>query len=274
MANPALRQRGETPAASLLPEGEVRVHAGSDPYPFLLLLLLADVAFVMLHILHTWTGLAPNPMLSIERDRGHAEIFQYLKEYWIASLLVLLAVRRQKLLYLSWAPLFAYFLLDDSLKIHEKLGAFVSYRYGFDAALGVRSQDLGELVVTGFFGVLLFSLIGAAHYLSGPVERRVSRQLLLLVAALVFFGIGVDLLKQLSGQSPVRPLLGMLEDAGEMIVMSVIAWFVFRLVSYPTSVSGGAVGAPGSPPLTDPAGERDAEAGSSARSATAGRAPQ
>jgi hypothetical protein len=198
-----------------------------DSDKFLVLLILTDFVFISLHIFHTYTGLLPNPLFSIEGERVYAEIYQYIKELWIVVLLISLAMRRANSLYLSWALLFFYVLLDDSLAVHERLGSLIVSWFDFHPGFGLRAQDFGELMVFFFFGAILFVLIAITYYLSGFADRRISKYLFSMVALLVFFGVVLDMVHQIVKHSLVKPVLGMIEDGGEMLVMSVITWFVF-----------------------------------------------
>ena len=54
----------------------------------LYLFLATDLVFFGLHLIHIYSGVAGNPSFSLETDGGYAEIFQYLKKYWIALVLV------------------------------------------------------------------------------------------------------------------------------------------------------------------------------------------
>jgi hypothetical protein len=88
----------------------------------LILLITTDllfVAFHIFHVFHTSIGLFYDVNFSLQQEQGFAEVFQYLKEYWATLLLVILAVRTKNLLYVSWALLFGYFLVDDSFGVHE-----------------------------------------------------------------------------------------------------------------------------------------------------------
>ena len=48
--------------------------------------LATDIGFMILHLIYAYSSLSLNPAFSIEQDHGYAEIFQYLKEYWIVLL--------------------------------------------------------------------------------------------------------------------------------------------------------------------------------------------
>lgn len=197
------------------------------------LLILADLAFIVVHILHSYTSLSllRSSLFSIESERAYAEIFQHVKEFWIVILLILLAMRRANFLYLSWSLLFSYILLDDSVEIHERLGAFLAHFFSFQPQFYLRAQDFGELIVFFFFGTMLFGLIAITHYLSDFADRRISKCLFNRVALLLFLGVIVDAVDIIVRHTLATSVLGMIEDGGEMLVMSVIASFVFSSIS-------------------------------------------
>lgn len=195
----------------------------------LVILLLADLGFIILHIAYKM-DLTSNPLLTVEKDGGYAEIFQYLKEFWIITVLVILFFREKHKIYLAWTLLFTYLLLDDSLKVHENLGAVLASNIGFQPALGLAPHDYGEVLVSAIFGIFLFSIIGFAYWGSeGPV-RCVSKRLFFLILALLFFGVLIDLAHAIVPARWARGLMGLIEDGGEMMVMSVIVTYISTLL--------------------------------------------
>lgn len=200
----------------------------------LCLLLLTDICFIVLHIfflLDVWSDLYPDPYsnpYSIETDRGFAEFFQYMKEYWCVLLLGLIVVKKRSPLYLSWMLLFLYLLIDDSTSFHETLGLYISNSLGFIPLFRLRGQDFGELIVSASISLFLLGYIGIAYRLGDKLFRKVSKYLIAMLLTLATFGVLIDLMHviapvELSGK------LGLLEDGGEMVVMSVITTFVFVL---------------------------------------------
>jgi hypothetical protein len=192
------------------------------------LLLLSDLVFLGIHVSHVYAGYPEESQYSIESDRGFAEVFQYLKEFWIVTLLLSLAYRWRSYLTFSWMLLFCYLLLDDGISLHEHAGLAISESLSFAPRWGLRAQDFGELLVSGIAGVLLLTQIGIAHYYSREKTRALSRQLAIGLALLVFFGIGVDMVHAIVKLPNWNAPLGMLEDGGEMLVMSGIVWIAFR----------------------------------------------
>lgn len=208
----------------------MKLDVNNDSLRLLYLLLATDVVFIILHILYLFTGIISNSYFSIEQDQGYAELFQYIKEYWIVLLLGLLAVQKRSLLYLAWSLLFFYLLLDDSLKIHERLGGIISNELGLSPAFNLRAKDFGELVVSAYVGFFFLIFIAIAYRFGDRMSRETSRYLIIMLFALALFGIVVDMIHIIVFQSPsLEPLLAVVEDAGEMLVMSVIAGFVFLL---------------------------------------------
>ncbi|MEN8260835.1 MAG: hypothetical protein ABFS02_09660 [Pseudomonadota bacterium] len=192
----------------------------------LVLLLFTDLIFVFLHVFYN-IHLLRDPLFSMTKDGGYAEMYQYIKEYWIVLLLGIMAIKNSKMIYFTWSALFAYLLIDDSLRVHEQFGNFVVEYFGFQPAFGLRAQDFAELSVSMFFGALLFLSIGGAYYLSDNKAKEISKHLVILIGVLVFFGVFVDMLHSMIPWG--RRIFAMIEDGGEMLAMSLIVWYVFGL---------------------------------------------
>lgn len=190
------------------------------------LLLLADLAFICIHCFYRF-GILSNPLFSIEQDMAYPEIYQYIKEFWIVVLLLILANNRRHIIYLSWSLLFIYLLLDDSLAIHETFGEYLVKYFEFKPMFELRAQDYGELCVSMLFGLLLFTFIGVSYFFSDNLEKKISKHLFILIVLLAFFGVLVDMLHVAIHWRTT--LWGLIEDGGEMIIMSVIVWYIFGL---------------------------------------------
>ncbi|MDP2815397.1 MAG: hypothetical protein Q8O19_01825 [Rectinemataceae bacterium] len=208
---------------------KIELNLETSANQLLVLLFSADFVFFILHIFNSVAGYTLGPGFDIEVDWSFSEVFQYLKEFWIVLLLLLLAVRVSVFPYIAWSLLFVYFLLDDSVRIHETLGTVISDYLHFVPMIGLRAKDFGELFVSAFFGFIFVPLFGVAYYVSGKSGRTVSNYLAAMVAALIFFGVFVDMLHGMAGSPVWQLILGMAEDGGEMLVMSLILWFVFHL---------------------------------------------
>jgi hypothetical protein len=209
-----------------------------DGKRILVLLLMIDIALIFLHATHSYIGIPKSGMFSIEWEMGHGEVFQYIKEFWIASLLVLRTVSPLPLslalrgLNLGWGLLFVYLLLDDSIKIHESLGEFLAKVTGLSAWMGEgdRANSIGEVAISLMIATVFLGGIFWAYRHCTKVDRQMSTNLTRLLLALVFFGVGVDALHGIIGGSyPVQVAWSILEDGGEMIMMSLIFSYVFQL---------------------------------------------
>src|SRR5690606_6714314 len=115
---------------------------------------------IVLEILYRCTDLRLNNNFWLARNFGSGEIFQYVKEFWIAAILLLIAIKKRRVLYLVFSLLFLYFLADDALEIHERLGASLADFFDILPFLGLRAEDFGELAVFAFFGIHFLILIG------------------------------------------------------------------------------------------------------------------
>ncbi len=195
----------------------------------LFLCIITDITFIALHGLYEFNDSVSDYLLNMTVDRGYAEVFQYIKEYWIVGILLLIAFKNRSLLFLIWSGLFTYVLLDDALVIHETWGLAMSKALSFPAVLGLNPHDLGEIAISAIFGFSFLGLIAINYRLANYFERRTSKYLIYMLFSLGLVGIVADSLHVMNNFSLLNPILTVIEDGGEMIVMSFILAFVLLL---------------------------------------------
>lgn len=204
----------------------IRTNSDQSATLLFLLLICADSIFVVLGIAANITNIDPKFFLSAER--GYAESFQYIKFFWIIILLVYILKSAKCVNYLSWIMVFTYFLLDDSMQIHEKFGTFLTNSFDFNPPFNLRLQDIGELLVTAISGMVLIIVLYWAYIHGSLSFRNRSKDIGLFVIGLVFFGVVLDLVNG-AVQHGATDHAGVIEDGGEMLVTSLILWYAFNL---------------------------------------------
>jgi hypothetical protein len=199
---------------------------------FLVLLICGDLAFIASHLAHIGTPFLRGAHYSLETDGGLAEFYQYMKEFWIVLCMVAVFIHRRQVPYLCWAGLFGFLLVDDAVQLHERVGAFLGQRLRLPAFFGLRSDDFGELMVACVVaGTLALSLAVTLWRERGPA-LRISRDLLLLTAALGACGVLLDMIHVIAHfRAPaISALLALLEDGGEMLIVSALTAYAFHIV--------------------------------------------
>ncbi|MCB1685063.1 MAG: hypothetical protein R3E82_06305 [Pseudomonadales bacterium] len=199
----------------------------------LFLLLSVDAAFIGIHILHVWSPWLTSQAFSIETDRGIAEIYQYIKLFWLSLCLILIYLQTRLRVFIGWAVLFAFLLLDDAMQIHERAGFWLGATLNLPEFAGLRPDDCGELLFAALIGCLTLGLAAHALWRGRPSARQASRDLLCLVGLLACFGVGADLLHVIAHfRIPaISAPLALIEDGGEMIVISAMTGYVFDIAS-------------------------------------------
>jgi hypothetical protein len=194
---------------------------------FLFLMLLGDVFFSILHIINEYT--LQTSLFDITVDRKLPEIFQYLKFIAICLFLQHGAAKQSQWRFYPWILFFTYLLLDDSIKIHEKCGKLLAKLPDSTPSFGLSMHSFSELAVSVIAGsILIIPLLWA--YLSGTrTFRAISHHLVLLVGALIFFGVVVDNVGLFRTHSAL--LNDLIEDGGEMIAASLITWYAFKVAA-------------------------------------------
>ena len=204
----------------------------------LALLLVTDLFLILLHILRNLPGIdlipaIEKPPFSISADLGLGEAFQYVKELWIALLLGALVFRYGKKAYVGWSVLFGYLLLDDMLGFHEGFGALGEKYFHMPAALQMfprlRIGDLFELGSSAIIGSIVLILLFVFYKRSAPDVRMTQNVIFVLFALLIGFGVALDFFDRFFSSRMIAELLKLIEDSGEMLVMSLICWYSFVL---------------------------------------------
>jgi len=206
----------------------------------LVLLILTDFGFILGHILLRFDFLA-GKQWNITTERGYAESFQYIQEIWITTTLFIYGIKTLALNYFSWSILYSYILLDDYFQIHERLGSDLVSLFNYHPAFGLRAQDIGETSVFTIFGVFFLVILLFSYKRSNLHTRNISNNLFFLLASLTVFGFIADMIHSVVDEVIGNDLLSLyfeiIEDGGEMLVMSIIVWYVLCInpVSYPSS---------------------------------------
>ncbi len=172
------------------------------------------------------------PAFDISRDYGVAEWVSYLK--LLATALLLLRARQalperaRRTALLGWAIVFGYLLLDDLLRLHEFFGeGLVRLIDDPNRHLlrGLRTEDLGELTIQVATAIPLLALLVVNHVRGSATSRRTDRTFAALLLLMTAFAVGVDLVAATFTDSS----LPLLEDAGELIVLSLITTYAYSL---------------------------------------------
>lgn len=182
-----------------------------------------DVLFMAVDRSFDMVGARPSRFY-VSTDGGYPEMFQYIKEAGIAAGFVGLSMKRRCRMYLVWSALFLYVVFDDALKIHESVGLFLGTHFHVPAVMGLRAKDLGELLVMGSVGALFLALMALTYFEAAPSEKRITWSLLALLGILAVFGAGLDMVAMALDSK----WLEFVEDAGEMLAVSAIVWYVHR----------------------------------------------
>ena len=169
---------------------------------------------------------------SLESGNGLAAIYQYIKEVWLAGCLALAFLQTRATVFVGWTLLFAFLLLDDALELHERFGAIVAVAWNLPAIFGLRPADLGEIR-------------GRRDRLRRPCagDDRLSPRWPRCASAIGGFdvparGAGAlwvffDMLHTITyfHAPSVAQVFSLIEDGGEMLVVSAITAYVFDLAS-------------------------------------------
>ena len=170
--------------------------------------------------------------LRITAEGSYPEWFNWAKTLVLVFLLGRMARSTRQWIYGALTILFAVILMDDSLAIHEKAGKYFVRTLELQPVIGLRAQDVGELITWSILGAILLPLILIGLLRSERAHVANGMALLLPFAALLFCAVFVDQLYHIMHDAffGAGILLDMLEDGGEMIVITTACMVAAALV--------------------------------------------
>lgn len=180
-------------------------------------LLVVDALLLSLHVANVLLrnagshDLLARPFFNLGQDRGLGELFGYAKQFACALLLTSIWRVTRARVFVAFALLYLYGLVDDSMSIHEQIGHALKRR-GYMKELG----EAPALIAPSLFVIAMF----AWEFRSTCREHRILGFAYFgLFAALAFFAVLLDAL-----HVPV-----IIEDGGELITLSLHAAFTVSL---------------------------------------------
>ena len=207
--------------------------AGSGPSFVLAVLLVADLLLIAASLEAQRRGWSDGRYRQwlLRAEGGWPEQFGYAKQATCAALLLLLRRRTGGGVFAAWAAVFACALVDDRLQVHERVGGVVARQLPVPELAGLREQDVSELAVWGLVGVVPLVVVALLHRRSSGDVRAASRGMAVVLAGYAFFGVVVDQFHALALGGPLDRGLGVLEDGGELLLLSVAVWYAGALLA-------------------------------------------
>jgi len=194
----------------------------------LVLLLCTDALLIVFHLLRWETTFFQGTRFAIWREGGIGELFQYLKEFWLGLVFLYVGVKRLNPMMIMWSLIFFYLLADDSLKWHETMGLIVANATGLPRIFGLEPQIQGQVVYAAGLGLIFLGVAAVLSYLRGRDAMIFSLRMFALLGLFAVFAVVLDWMFHLTQGETVHHYMATVEEGGEMLVLSVIVWFVLN----------------------------------------------
>lgn len=197
----------------------------------LLLLLTTDFAFLLLHFIDRTIALSPSLCNTAGLcGYGAIELYQLVKLFWVLILLACVILSTKCSGYISWILVFTCLLFDKALQIHQNIGSRLAYSFAayLPDNLGLQPRQF-ELAVLTVGGTFLLAIVAWAYFRGPHVFKKVSNDMLLFVLVWMFFGLFADIVAAIKLGPAAEFAADLIEDGGEMAVVSLILWYVFLL---------------------------------------------
>ena len=198
-----------------------------------------DIVLMLIHIVVMVGWDAPD-ILRIDMDGSYGEAYQYAKYVWLLILLLVYARENRNWPMVAWALLIFYFLVDDALVVHERIGLWYSSSSWSFGIGPISAQTLGELTVSALVALVLLVPLVVGYLRADRRTKWIFRVMTALIVVLLVFALVVDAVHALFiDVKLIDRALGFIEDMGEMLALSALVVFAFRI-----NVRGGMPGFP------------------------------
>ncbi|MDQ1900891.1 hypothetical protein RAH32_10600 [Paracoccus sp. WLY502] len=221
--------RGKSRLAAISHYGETGFNV-----PILIGFLIADAVLILLHSvlgLLFLNGLIPTfpEALRIDRDWAMGEVLTYIKWLVLAALSALLLRRQRQVIYLGFFIFSLVALLDDSLQLHERFASPLVAAIAPGLAL---PPGAGELIFIAFEGIAVAGTLVYGWIKAPFIIRRQTVALFLLLGAAAFCASAIDFLHVYTpAYSILGGIVGIIEDGGEMVFLSLAVGYAAGLAS-------------------------------------------
>lgn len=213
--------------------------AAFTPITFTAFLILIDFYFIIAqglgvpkHAVPLLGFHAADPMMALDQEGGWPEIFGYVKELFIACGFAALFRRRRSPILLGFSITYILVFLDDAFQLHERGGAALVDALQLPSFGLVDAEQIGELLVWCGLGGIVTLALGWGSYLSNAAERRQALPFAACLVSLMVFAIGLDVVHsavgELLGGGRIVGFFGVLEDGGELVVLSITCGVVLH----------------------------------------------
>jgi hypothetical protein len=206
----------------------LRTHGARE---LLVLMLCTDALLIAGHLVQSFTPYLTGQSFHLATERGFGEVFQYVKVFWVAASFAWLSIRTTDRAHLVWPLIFGYLLIDDAFRVHEQAGTRVARHFGLSSRLGLHAQDFGELLVFALIGTTSLLLVALAYLRGSAAYRSIAHRIVALLLLFAVFAGGMDMVHGMVDHVPtLNALFSVLEDGGELVVLSVICAYTVGLL--------------------------------------------
>lgn len=192
-----------------------------------LTLIPLDALVLVLNALHlrALAGAGPawlrDDIYSLSWDLGVGEWIEYFKSAATAAAIGFCAYRLRAPMLAVLCGLNVWLVLDNSLSLHEQIGARIGHRFLGDFTLGLnRPRDLGELIGFAVVGGGFLALLALTYRKATPDVRGMAALLGATTVGAAVFGVGVDAFHSSPWARGLEDLAAAVEDGGESIMLS------------------------------------------------------
>lgn len=201
-----------------------------DAYVLLMLMLAVNVTLILVYAFRLTLPFMGQDLFDIDAQFSLGSLFIFGQ--FVAIILCLSEVKynRRDRAFDFWKYLFLYLLAADMFDITEHAGRILGELFSFEELYGLAPADYGKFAFALGGGLMVAALLGYLLRRSSRQFVSASFAIFVFLSLFAFFAVIFDIIHAFFDKDPrLGFALGMLEEGGEMIVISFLTAYVFYL---------------------------------------------
>ncbi len=210
-----------------------------DAHVLLMVMLAIDVALILAHAFQARLPFLRPGLFDIDAQFSLSSLMIFAQFAAMVLFLSEIKYNRRDRAFDFWKYLFLYILADDIFEISEHAGEILGELFSFETLFGLTPADYGKFAFAIGGGLAVSAFLGYLLRRSSREFVTVSFAIFVMLSCFAFFAVVFDIIHAIFDKDPRMGFaFAILEEGGEMIVLSFLTAYLFHVWQISRSRAG------------------------------------
>ncbi len=201
-----------------------------DAHVLLMVMLAIDVGLILAYAFQARLPLLRTGLFDIDAQFSLSSVLNFAQFAAMVFFLSEIKYNRRDRAFDFWKYLFLYILADDIFEISEHAGRILGELFSFETLFGLAPADYGKFAFAIGGGLAVSAFLGYLLRRSSREFVSASFAIFVMLSCFAFFAVVFDVIHAVFDKDPrLGFAFGILEEGGEMIVLSFMTAYLFYL---------------------------------------------